>query len=176
MSRNYPDRVRPEKVAAAKRTFSGSMPLRALKRAAEFLDEPGVDDALSFTVAFDQDVHGQIVADIVVEGSVPLRCQRTLDRFHYPINTQSRIGIASDEDAAERMPDGYEPKVCEGEDLALLDLVEEELLLALPLVPRKPGSEPVVQAKTSTDLQKKGPTHRPFSVLGDWKKKESENQ
>lgn len=172
MSRNYPDRVRPDKVAAAKRTFAGTMPVKGLNRLADLLAEPREDQALSFEIAFDLDDQGNKVAEVFVTGTLPLICQRTMKPFDYFIESRSKIGIVQDESVAEQLPEDYEPLVCPADELALKDLVEEEVLLALPLVPVAPGSVPAIDTEVLVTEHRQAPTHRPFEVLGGLKKTE----
>lgn len=170
MSRDYPDRVNPDRVAAQRRTFTGKLPLAAFDRLADLLDRPLADEALSFEAAFDQDTQGQVLVDLQVSGRVPLICQRTLNRFWYPVQSQSKIGIVRDEEAALALPEDYEPLVVADDELMLKDLVEEEVLLALPLVPVAPGTEPIGEDESNRVRQLSSePMHRPFGVLEQWK-------
>lgn len=170
MSRNYPDRVRPGKVAAAKKRFSGEIPLATLDRLKGLIVTPKPSDVVSFEVSFAHDGQGHVVANLFVEAEVSLVCQRTLASFVYRIDGQSRVGLVRSEAEADELPADCEPLICEGEDLSLARLVEEEILLALPLVPIDPAApEPPEMAAQPADTSKE-PTHRPFEVLGDLKK------
>lgn len=169
MSRNFPDRVRPEKVAAAKRTFAGQMGLLAMPRLAEVLASPEPSDEVSFEIDFGVDGHGQLIADVAIKGQVPLICQRSLERFYMAVASQSRLGLVRTIEEAGQLPDDYEPMLMDEEDVALAQLVEEELLLSVPLVPVKPGTEPV--GDEPTDEMTQAPTHRPFGVLAELKNK-----
>ncbi len=170
MSRNYPDRVRVEKVAAAERQFSGSMPLQTLQRVADLLTLPDPEDVVNFRIQFGHDGLGRVVADVMIETDAPLTCQRTLDRFLLPIKSQSRVGIVSSPDQASELPEDYEPLVCETDELEIARLVEEELILALPLVPMDPSAPAPDQPAEASQNEAKEPTHRPFEVLAKLKK------
>lgn len=172
MSRNYPDRVRPEKVAAAKKRFSGEIPLDSLDRLEGLIVAPKPGDVVRFDVSFAHDAHGHVVADLSVEANVSLVCQRTLGPFAYPINGQSRIGVVRTEAEAEGLPADYEPLICEEDDLSIARLVEEEMLLALPLVPIDPQAPQPTELAVEEELVKE-PTHRPFEVLAELKKNRS---
>lgn len=170
MSRNYPDRVRPGKVAAAKKRFSGEIPLASLDRLEGLIVTPKPDDVVRFDVSFAYDGQGHVVADLSVETAVSLVCQRTLRSFVHRVQNQSRVGVVQSEAQANELPADYEPLICEGEDLPLARLVEEEILLALPLVPIDPEApESPEMADERADVDKE-PTHRPFEVLADLKK------
>lgn len=173
MSRNYPDRVRPEKVAAAKKRFSGEIPLVSLGGLEGLIVKPEPGDVVRFELSFAHDGQGHIVADLSVEAQVCLLCQRTLGPFAYRVSGQSRIGVVSTEAEAQELPADYEPLICEEDDLPIARLVEEEILLALPLVPIDPEAPKPIEAAAEPDELVKEPTHRPFEVLADLKKNRS---
>ena len=164
MSREFPDWVDPVKAAAAAREFQGSVPLSRLTRLAELLaDEEGEAE---FHLAFSFDDQRQVRVEVSVNAQVRLVCQRTLDRYRADIEGASTVGIAASERDAEAMPGDYEPLLCTDGRLRLMDLVEEELVLALPLVPRKPDSEPVGPESEAAGDDRQ----RPFAVLAGMKR------
>lgn len=141
MSREFPDWVDPVKTASSERAFEGTVPLARLKRLVDLLADP--EGEAEFLLAFSFDGQRQVRVDVRVAARVWLTCQRTLERFRTEISGESTVGIAFSERDAEAMPEDYEPLFCEDSRLRLMDLVEEELILAVPLVPRKPDTEPV---------------------------------
>jgi uncharacterized protein len=120
---------------------------------------------------------GQPVAAISVHAVLPLVCQRCLRPVDVEVRSESRVALVADLDGADRLDSSVEPVVVEEGRVALRDLVEEELLLAVPLVPRHeeesdcgpvavvetaPGVAPVVpDAPVPADTQK------PFAGLGE---------
>jgi uncharacterized protein len=120
---------------------------------------------------------GQPVAAISVRAVLPLVCQRCLRPVEVEVHSDSRIALVADLDGADRLDSSVEPVVVEDGRVALRDLVEEELLLAVPLVPRHedesecgpgavveaaPGVAPAVPGKpVPADTQK------PFAGLGE---------
>ncbi len=164
MSRDFPDWVNPQRAASANRRFAGRMPVRSLKRAAGLLASDSGD--LGFVLEFGFDRFGQIVVRVRVFGEVALLCQRTLEPYLERIDSSSEVALIAREEAAERLPDDYEPMVCAEDRLALARLVEEELLLALPLVPRSPGS---VLDERLSGVRTRQPAASPFAVLAGLK-------
>lgn len=136
MSREYPDWLDPWKAAEGRRTFAGSMPLKRMPRLQPLLASS--DGEVRFEVAFDFDPQARVIIDIEVDGQLPLVCQRSLEQYLEPVHRHSLLGVIEDISEEGMMPDNYEPVLVEGGRLALLDLVEDELLLGLPPVPRKP--------------------------------------
>ena len=80
--------------------------------------------------------------NMAVEGEVSLVCQRCLLPFSYGFDAQSVLVLASDEaeaDATEETLDDESVDVIVGSAaLDLLQLVEDEVLLSIPLSPRHP--------------------------------------
>ncbi|MFO1427144.1 MAG: YceD family protein [Steroidobacteraceae bacterium] len=81
-------------------------------------------------------LQGVPVAHLVVEARVPLTCQRCMRPVIVPIESDTRVALVEDLDAADRLPTGLDSVFAEGGRVVLRELVEEELLLGLPLVAR----------------------------------------
>jgi len=72
-----------------------------------------------------------------VQANVPLTCQRCMEAVHTPIDVDRHFIFVSDEATAAAMDDDSEDDVLEmSADFNLLGLIEDEVLMALPLVPR----------------------------------------
>ncbi len=168
MSRDFPDWVNPEKAAASRREFTGTLPLSRMTRLAELIEDPG-DAEVAFELSFASDEQHQVRVLVSVSGEVPMRCQRTLGIYRQPIASQSVVGVVASEREADALPENYEPKLCTDQQLLLLELIEEEILLGLPLVPVDPESERIGDDSPPSDTQ------RPFAALADLKKKRDPN-
>ena len=185
MSRDFPDIVDPWKVAEGRRAFGGTMPLSRLDRLSELLapsgeaGSPGADEGLeaAFSATFGFDRQGLVVIDVEVNAELPLVCQRSLDVFRFAVNRRSKLVVIETVAEQETTPDNYEPILVENRRLALADLVEEELLLAVPQVPKRPDasgeseSSPEDAAVAAASEEESEPTHRPFSGLAGLMKK-----
>lgn len=120
------------------------MPLATMQRLKSSLVD--ADGTVEFSIDFDRD--GLLVpyAELRVQVGLPLLCQRTLQRFVLPVQIQQRLGLIRDEAEEAALPEGYEPLLLPADGmLRTLDLVEDELILAVPVVPVMPGSEAVGQ-------------------------------
>jgi len=102
---------------------------------------------------------------------LPLQCQSSLQRFLQPVEVVQRLGLIRDEDEEAGLPPGYEPLlVPEDGMLRPVELVEDELILALPVVPLAPGSDRVDQEwSPSEDETAKA---SPFAALAGLKKQD----
>jgi len=147
MSRDFPDWIDIDRAADAGRCFSGQARLEWMPRLLEFLDRPEEADTVVDNVAFEivagRDEQHAARLSVHVHGSVPLTCQRTLARYSHPIDSRSEIAPVTSEHQLAGLPEDLEAKLVPEGRLNLIELVEDELLLALPLVPRDPQSRPV---------------------------------
>ncbi len=163
MSRGLPDQIDIWRLVAGRRCFSGSLPLAELTRLRESLaSEAGV---VEYTLDFDVDELEQPYAELVVQGELPLVCQRTLEAYRQPISIRMRLGLIRREEQETALPPGYEPCLVPPDGLvSLAELIEDELILALPLVPvRSESSENAVAAESVAEEEAGKPN--PFAVL-----------
>ena len=80
-----------------------------------------------------------------IRGDLMLNCRRCGRPFAWPLNADVDLRlVASDAEERSALHDG-EPYRVEGDALPLRELVEEEVLLALPMLPRCPACENEVQ-------------------------------
>lgn len=93
---------------------------------------------------FDQDALRAPYVELRIEADLPLTCQRSLQRFVFPVRIVQRLGLIRDEaDEAGLLPE-YEPLLVPDDGMvAPAALVEDELILAVPAIPVAPGSEAV---------------------------------
>jgi uncharacterized protein len=79
----------------------------------------------------------QVWLHLLADADVVLQCQRCLQPLDDAVHVDRRFRFVADEDAAAALDDEIEDEVLVlPKSLNLRDLVEDEMLLALPLVPR----------------------------------------
>src|SRR5688572_6556729 len=104
----------------------------------------------------------------IIEGFVFLTCQATLDTFRHPVSIDDRLVLVPDESAMppiEEESDAEDYLVAD-EPIEVRELVEDAVILALPMVPRKPGLEEL-EAR-ATPPAEEGTS--PFAKLASLKK------
>ena len=80
---------------------------------------------------------GQVWMHLLAEADVVLQCQRCLQPLNEPVRVDRQFRFVADEDTAAALDDEMDDEVLAlPKTLNLRDLVEDEMLLALPLVPR----------------------------------------
>jgi uncharacterized protein len=125
------------------------------------------------SVAFENAL-GLAIANIAVTAELKLTCQRCMQAMDWPVVSRSRVALVHDLAAADRVPDGLESMVVENGRVSVRDLVEEELLLALPVVPKCAAGEACarMQAQSSTVsadtvASEAAAVQTPFAQLGE---------
>ena len=108
---------------------------------------------------------------IGADTEVTLECQRCLQAMRVPLHAERRIFFVDGEEAAEALDAESEDDVLAlPPALDLVDLIEDELLLALPLVPRhEQCPEPLPRAFVEDDPAI-DPADNPFAVLAALKR------
>ena len=164
-----PDSVDAWRMVAARRTFQGSLPVAALTRLVEAIAEPA--GTVSYDVEFGRDELGVAFLAIRAQTELRLMCQRSLEPFSWPVAIDTRLGLIVREEEEAGLPPGYEPLLLESAEFKPADVIEDELLLALPLIPVKPGlDESAVNWSTGPDAEPEPARPNPFAVLDRLKK------
>ena len=124
------------RMAAEGGSLAGEFDASTLARVVDRL-APGAGPApIAWRVAGDHDALQRPMLSVTIEGSLPLVCQRCLQPFAAPIVQQTRLLLARDETEL-RVLDAEEPEVVlAAAPIDVRTLVEDEILLSLPFVPR----------------------------------------
>lgn len=154
-------------MVAARREFEGRIPLAAMTRLqGGLLDAEG---EARYTLAFDTDTLRVPFVELRIEAELPLECQRSLQRFLLPVRLVQRLGLIRDEADEAALPPDYEALlVADDGMLRPAELVEDELILALPVVPVSPDAEAVERDFVPT--VEETAQANPFAALAGWKK------
>lgn len=104
------------------------------------------------------------VADLVVEARVPLTCQRCLQPMAWPVASRARVAIVGDAAAADRVGPELETVIAPEGRISVGELVEEELLLGLPIVALHADGE-ACGARTGGEPEEE--TQKPFAGLAE---------
>ncbi|MGH8212125.1 MAG: YceD family protein [Rhodanobacteraceae bacterium] len=169
MSATLPGHVDGGRMVAARRTFHGSLPVSSLPRLAEAVkDDRG---EVAYELEFGRDSLGISFLAVRARARLSLECQRTLEIFEHPLDVDVRLGLIAHERDEAGLPAGYEPLLLEGGALQPARVIEDELLLALPAFPVKPGSESTTEARGEASQEASSREDNPFAVLRELKRK-----
>jgi uncharacterized protein len=117
------------------------------------------------------------VAVLTLSGSAGLVCQRCLEPMQVPIEGSAHVALIVSEDEADRVPPEFETVHVPENRIRVRDLVEEELLLTLPISPLHEATEECGAASghEAPAAQDEGPVHetqKPFERLGELLKRD----
>lgn len=142
MSREFPDWINPWTAAQGRRSFSGTWPLARMPRLAKLLCETGGDARFQLEFSLDTDQRPNI--RLSVQAELPLLCQASLKPYLEPVERSVDLGVIDSMAEEALLPDHLDPVLVEEGRLAIVTLVEDELLLGMPQVPRNPDLDTLV--------------------------------
>ncbi len=96
-----------------------------------------VDAQLQF--ALSEQGRAVITGQVAVKAQV--ECQRCLQPMELPINCELHLQLVKDDEAAKQLLEPWEPLNFAGGELSLTQLIEDEILVALPAVCRHDSAE-----------------------------------
>jgi len=131
--KRLPHEIDPFRLVEARAELGGSVPLKQFKRLKPLL----VEDTGTITVVlnFDIDELGVPFVSGSIKTELALVCQRCLERYDFPVEQDIALAWIRTEKEAELLPLRYEPYLVQTNPLILNDVIEDELLLAIPQIP-----------------------------------------
>ncbi|WP_067521007.1 YceD family protein [Endozoicomonas ascidiicola] len=179
LSGQLPKTFDPRKLARQELQFEGTLALNKFEQlVASLADDQGeVKISLHFYMSEDH----RVVLQGHVEANLKLICQRCLDIAELPVRVDLNLmGVLTDEQA-KMLPEEFEPLMLQEEPMELIPLLEEELLLSLPIVAYHPPEACQVQQSYTTEsdeelrasdaqAEEERKRRNPFSVLAGLKK------
>jgi len=129
-----PEKLNPWRIAAENGRLEGALALAALPRLAAALNR--TDGVVTVALTAGVDFGGVRFIAGTVQTQVELVCQRCLGLLSWPLDVGVSLGLVHHEAEVERLPEKYEPLLAPEGVVRVTDLVEDELLLALPQIPR----------------------------------------
>lgn len=158
--------------------ISSHVDVAKLKRFAEAL--AGDSGVVSVELQFGIDEQGVRNATGSIETDIKVLCQRCLQPMDLHVQSEVAIAFVKDDEQVRHLPKRYEPiLVNDDEETELVDIIEDDLLLSLPLVTYHEEDEcsGLSRYETESDVEDLGETidekPNPFSVLEQLKKPRS---
>ena len=157
-----------------KARYEGRFDLSELPRLCQAL----VDDRgqVVFKLRFDLDEQGHVCLKGHCEAEVLLVCERCLHPMPLRLTNDFEVGIVDSDEKAKRLPKRYEPVIIQGETFDARAVLEDELILSLPMYAMHDdlecaGQVPLVTASGVADPSTS--MDKPFGVLAQLKKAQS---
>ena len=155
-----PDQLKLFKFAKKEVSLTGQYRITDFPRISEITSRKtgNIDVDLSFYLENDKTpcVDGIIKLDIV------LLCQRCLEELYIALNVNITIAFVKHEQQAEGLDLHYEIYVTENDELTTIDLISDEILLLIPMVPMH-------DSECKSEINKQGiveeTAESPFAIL-----------
>jgi len=176
MKDRLPEHIEPLRLARSQRLMQGRLPLSRMPRLVESLVESTGD--VKVELEFDVDKSNIAWVKGHLTCTLPLCCQRCMKTLLMPVDTTFKLALIESEAEIERLGEEYEPLLLDDSLVSVATLVEDELLLSLPIVPKHESencnaahfgelhSEEVAETVNETEEKK-----NPFAALADLKRK-----
>ncbi len=170
MSQHLPNLADPWRLADLGRRFAGRIRIEQFPRLAQLLAGPSGEATYELEFFTDERgyscIAGKLAADLSVE------CQRCLGPMAYPVRSEFALALVRSIAEIERLPDRYDPLLVDDTDIIHpQDVIEDELLLALPQVAMHDTEQCAAVSGSPQADRVSTQTKSPFAVLAELKKK-----
>lgn len=160
-----PVQVDPFRFADNAICLQGTLYIKDMQRLASGLYTHEGEISVSMEFGVDKQgipfLRGQITALLT------LQCQRCLEPFSHEIESSFLSGIVRSEEEANQLPKGYDQLIVKEGMLAIQDVVEDELIIDLPIVPMHKVSDCKVKLPLEIETKEKAQVGKesPFKVI-----------
>lgn len=134
MPPDLPLTIEPKRLAKHGETLSGQYALHEMHRLGELLhDKSG---KISFRLQFSHDDDSRISFIMgEIQANIHIVCQRCLGCMDLKIERTVYLGIPDGQDETLKLPEDCEPLILDEQSVLLDSLIEDEVLLAIPIAP-----------------------------------------
>jgi uncharacterized protein len=164
-----PEHIDPFRYAEQSLSLDGILNIAVMKRLSA--NVIANDNTVKVNLHFGVDEQQVTYLTGHLESKLTLQCQRCMEPFNYEIITDFALGIISTLDEANALPERYEPVLATEGNLALRELIEDEIILNLPIIPRHELDECNVTLPLGDSEWEQGKGENPFNVLESLKHK-----
>ncbi|HET8707387.1 MAG TPA: YceD family protein [Pseudomonadales bacterium] len=172
--------IYPYKLAASGGEMAGDVALDQFHRLSGYLLD--TDGKVEAKLEFGETEKGMPLVTGHIRAVVRRECVNCAHAVEEKIDFIPQIVIVKSEDEASELDESLDPVILTDEKIGLVDLIEDEIILALPILARHPEGQcdPSYYAwKAQQESQLKnagvGKKENPFSVLAKLKQSKSED-
>jgi uncharacterized protein len=170
MSERLPVHLDPAPLADRGREIVGIVPIAAFERLAPSLHSR--EGELEAVLRFGRDDAGRRTLRARVTGSLELVCQRCLAPCELKVDAEMAVVLVESEAEAEALPEELDALIVGAQrSVHTVDMIEDEIILGLPIVPRcadATACRPAVELLDSEAMESgeaAGERQRPFAGL-----------
>ena len=166
-----PETIKPQSLVDTGGHVSGIVALSKMKRLTASLASD--TETVEAQLDFGRDAQGIRFVRGSIKGKLPLTCQRCMETVYYPVEHAVSLGMIIREEQVDKLPDVYDPLLIDSPTLSLTALIEDELLLALPIVALHADDDCSVSITASDFSETEAAPEKPhpFAALAELKGK-----
>ncbi len=128
----FPTRIDPYRFFNRHTSLSSEIALNRFQRLATYLSSQ--DGVVVTDMEFSRDGQSRRIISGQVKTVVKLTCQRCLQEMDFSIDAKMLVLVADSDEEARLLSDEAEVVVAEEEGIDMMSLLEDELILSLPIV------------------------------------------
>ena len=162
--KQLPEKIALDKAVHGQRCYQGSVELNKMSRLLDIL--AGSDGKADFSIQFDRAARLLGKAKVSVNTDLPLICSVTGKEFLFHVEINSTIGFIDDLAYEEFIGDDMEASWVEDGFVKPLEIIEDELIIAVPDAPFAEDFASEVEPEVVIKAEKKP---NPFDVLKNLK-------
>ncbi|MCX4029433.1 DUF177 domain-containing protein [Endozoicomonas sp. SM1973] len=170
---HLPKTVDPRRLAKQNVSFKGCWSVVTLEQLTNYLTS--TEGEVEVDLNFFQDAEGHFNISGQLTAQVQMTCQRCLEPVSLSVTSDIQLAVVWSDESGKQLPDDLDPIVVADEHLSLARLIDEELILNLPIVPAH--EDPVCQPQmewldpdAEDDSTVSEQPKNPFAVLASLKK------
>lgn len=163
--RVLPPVVDARKLAQQGVELHGIVPAHKLDRLADLASDSSEPVTVVLHFGLDEERHSVVTGKLT--GKVKSQCQRCLDDVELAVDCDVNVAIVSGQEQAKALPKRFDPWLVAGGEADLYGLIEEEILLSLPMVAYHPDPclDQGLYSTGEPEIEESGSDDNPFSVL-----------
>jgi uncharacterized protein len=127
-----PDYVDARKIFAQEALLKGTIPVSRLSRFCDLVAATQGD--VQVNMKFSLDDGNRRIIEGTLDTQAQVFCQRCLEPMQIPLHDEFRLAVVESESKSESLPKSLDPWICEDIKLVLADVIEEQLILCMPIV------------------------------------------
>lgn len=129
---HLPEYVDPYRLAIKGESLSGDIAATSMTRLSQILMEKKA--GISVTLAFGYDEQRRLTVSGTIATDLVLKCERCLGPMPWPLQSEFTLVMVKTGSQGE-IPPEYEQYIMDSDKVRLYEMIEDEILLSLPLVP-----------------------------------------
>jgi uncharacterized protein len=159
-----PERVNHRKFAEEKTELDGTIPLSAFTRLVELLADDAGEVGLRLRFRKGRKQRSLVIGDC--RASVQMICQNCLEPVQVEVEAKIRTLLLDSLDELVALRQSEDGTLCDAETVSLVDILEDDLIVSLPMVARHaPGECVPLEYPQAAGEQAGAETFRPFAGL-----------